>query len=671
MTSHANRAGWILVGGSIIAWAFLLFGYNDAYPWLAAVEVATSLVGLGIIVVALWHDDDAMPERLGMVGLFVTMAAFLTWSWVQIRVAPAYGTDEVAFDQYAAQLFVHGVNPYTHSMAPAFDLFHVSPNGHTFRMDGTSVTSLSYPALSFLVYVPFLWLGLSSQLAVAFNVVAWAVAIVVAYFFLPRDVRPLAIILGSLAIYTGFAVGGVTDTLYLPLLIVAVYQWDRFKEKSSLGKWLQPGLMALAMCIKQTPWFIVPFLIVGLAIEGYSPRHKVKGSLRLVSAYLSRLALVFLLVNAYSIIQSPTAWIQGVVTPFFDHLVPAGEGWVAISDFLGRGGGNLLLYTAFFAVVGLFAFVMFILSYPKSKGLAVFLPSVILFFASRSYSNYLVMLVLPALVAFCSVQPQLEGAPRVRDRLFATPMRRVVVLGSLALIPLLAIVVSTYAQPLSLRITSVTTTGQLATVIQVNAVVTNHTGHPITPVFASQSGGAITSPWQIVQGPTQLRARQQATYLLQAPNFFAQPSLSGGFQLVALTTSPEAMSVSTAFVPTRWHINLTPEAIETPVPIGHLVTLTAQILGPTDAPINLAGVPVYLGQISYTQSGLVFTHAVINNSAPGATPVEAPTNAHGVATFTVLNLTSSISPVYFEANLVNGASQYPYGYSNILTVRFQ
>ena len=76
------------------------------------------------------------------------------WSYTQIVAAPGYGTDEVAFDQYAAQLLLHGINPYVHSMARAFSLFHVSPNGYTFRLTGQPVTSLSYPALSFLVYVP-------------------------------------------------------------------------------------------------------------------------------------------------------------------------------------------------------------------------------------------------------------------------------------------------------------------------------------------------------------------------------------------------------------------------------------------------------------------------------------------------------------------------------------
>lgn len=669
-TRFEEASGWVLVGGTIVAWSFLLFGYNDAYPWLALVEVVTSVIGLGIIVTALWHQDEPVPSAVGYLGLVVALGAFLVWCWIQIRVAPAYGTDEAAFDQYAAQLFVHGVNPYTHSMQPAFDLFHVSPDGHTFRIDGTSVTSLSYPAFSFLVYVPFLLLGWSSQLAINVNVLAWALAVMVAYVLLPRAIRPLAIVIGSLAIYTGFAVGGVTDAIYMPLLIGAVYQWDRYADASRPMRWVTPTLMALAMSVKQTVWFVVPFILVGLFLESRGPESTGRQRLVVPLSYLARLLMVFVVINLYSIVQGPTAWIRGVFTPFFDHLVPAGEGWIAISNFLGQGGGNLLDYTVFVSAVGLASVVLYVITYPRSKPLAVFLPSLVLFFASRSYSNYLVMLILPSMVAFCSVH---SGAarPSVKRMILSHPRGRVALIAVVTLVPTVAIVTTLTPQPVALGISSVTTTGQLATVVAVNVNVTNRTGHTLTPVFASESGGAITAPWVILSGPNHLGAHAHATYTLQAPNFFAQPSLTGGFQMVALTTTPAALSVSRPFLPTTLHATLIPEAVERPVGIGHLVTLRAQVLNASNQPVNVADIPVFLGQVSYTQPGLVYTQAVINNSSPGATPVEASTNAQGVATFSVTNFTSSVNPVYFEANLVNQLSNYPYGYSNIVTIRFK
>ena len=80
---------------------------------------------------------------------------------------------------------------------------------------------------------------------------------------------------------------------------------------------------------------------------------------------------------------------------------------------------------------------------------------------------------------------------------------------------------------------------------------------------------------------------------------------------------------------------------------------------------------VYMGQIIYAQRGLLFGQAVINGGNVGQTPVLALTNSQGVATFTVVNQVKESDPVYFEANLENSNTFYPYGYSQIVPVRFQ
>ena len=52
------------------------------------------------------------------------------------------------------------------------------------------------------------------------------------------------------------------------------------------------------------------------------------------------------------------------------------------------------------------------------------------------------------------------------------------------------------------------------------------------------------------------------------------------------------------------------------------------------------------------------------------TPVVAYTDSNGAATFYVTSQLSSTDPVYFEANLVNNLTGYPYGYSEIVPIRF-
>ena len=104
-----------------------------------------------------------------------------------------------------------------------------------------------------------------------------------------------------------------------------------------------------------------------------------------------------------------------------------------------------------------------------------------------------------------------------------------------------------------------------------------------------------------------------------------------------------------------------------------MITVHAEIVNRLDQPVRAANVPVWLGQVIYGQSGTIPSEATINTGYGGQTPISARTNAQGVATFTV-TLRSPVvphTPVYFEANLVKSGSDYPYGYSPILAVRFR
>ncbi|PSR32795.1 MAG: hypothetical protein C7B44_15100 [Sulfobacillus thermosulfidooxidans] len=115
---------------------------------------------------------------------------------------------------------------------------------------------------------------------------------------------------------------------------------------------------------------------------------------------------------------------------------------------------------------------------------------------------------------------------------------------------------------------------------------------------------------------------------------------------------------------------MVPDAINHLIPYGHTVTITAQILNRLDQPVSAAGIPIYLGQIVYAQRGLEYGQALIDAGYPGETPMTALTNAQGQAIFTIRDVHPESNPIYFEANLVNNQDYYPYGYSQILPIRF-
>jgi uncharacterized membrane protein len=663
-SSWTGRALRTLAGAMAVTWSFRLSGYLTFSPWLAVVVAILGLAGLAAIIVA-WLPDPAIGDRWrrrsDWAVLFAVLAGLALWSYFQVYLAPDYGTDEIAFDQYAAQLALQGLNPYAHSMAAAFPLFHVSPNGYTFRLNGQPVTSLSYPALAFEAYLPLLSLGLKTQVATWVNIAAWAGGAVTLCAVLPRRLAPLAAIVASLDVYIGYAVGGVTDALFVPLLIGAAVRWDRFPALRGRAAWRGPVLLGLAMAVKQTPWLVAPFVLAGIVIEAKRTGTRASAA-RCGLRYTAIAFCAFAVPNLPYIAASPAAWLRGILTPFSTQVVPAGQGLVGISLSLPAGGGSLRAYSLAAAVVMVALLASYAAAYPALKPATFLLPSVVLFFGTRSFGSYLVML-LPAAIAAAATTGQVQLAGYWRRA-------RWVLAGAAAACGAAITAALAAASPLSMSIVSVSTTGQLATVEQLTLVVTNHTARTVRPDFTIEEGTVMTAFWRRVTGPPALGPFRSARYTIVAPNYFAMPSITGGFQVLGFSQQPDAVSRTSAYVASTWRVVLRPAAINASVPVGQRITVQAEIVNRLDQPIRIAHLPVYLGQVIYAQRGLQFSEARINGSPEGQTPVAASTDSNGVARFTISSPVAGRNPDYFEANLVRPGGGYPYGYSPILAVRF-
>jgi uncharacterized membrane protein len=660
----AARALRSLAGVFVVTWSFRLSGYLTFTPWLAIPVVLLGLTGL-LVIVAAWLPHSALDNRrqhqIGWAALVAVIVALALWSYLQVFIAPDYGTDEIAFDQYAAHLAMHGIDPYLRSMAPAFPLFHVSPNGYTFQLNGQPVTTLSYPALSFEAYLPLLALGVTTQAAVWTNVAAWVLGAAILYAVLPRNLAPLAAVVASADIYVGYAVGGVTDALFVPLLIGAAVSWDRFPSSRGPAAWRGPICLGLAMAVKQTPWFVAPFVVAGIVLEARRTNDR-----RQALCHGLRYAVIavtsFLLPNLPYLIGSPAAWLRGILAPLIAHAVPAGQGLVSLSLALMVGGGSLLAYNVAAVVVLGALIACYVATYPALKPAAFLLPSIALFFAARSFGSYLVMLIPAALAAAATTRRSPQGAPW-------RGWRWVAACGAVASAAAAGIAV-TAPSPLTMSIQSVETTGQLATVQQVTVNVANNTSASVRPAFTIEEGTSMTAFWQQRQGPAMLGPHQRASYTIVAPSYFAMPSIEDGFQVLAFLGSPASVSRTAAYLASTWRVVLQPDTIDHAVAVGQEIIVRAEIVNRLDEQMRVAGEPVYLGQVIYAQQGLRYSEAIINQALAGQTPVEALTDRAGVATFAIRSPVGGSDPVYFEANLVNPTWFYPYGYSPILAVRF-
>lgn len=667
-----ERAAWVIVGLLLVQWSIRMYGSSSTYPWVIVLVVVIGAWGLTTAAAALLPASRSRlaPWRgpWSWATVAVVLVSIAAWSILQVHGQPGYGTDEIAFDQYAAQLARHGIDPYLRSMAPSFPMFRVPPDAYTYTLSGTPVTHLSYPALAFELYLPFLALGWSTQLAIALNVAAWMVAVLVLFVLLPRSLRPVALVVGSLSTFVAYAVGGVTDVLYVPLLLGVAYRWNTFGTRRGPSRWIAPVLLGLAMAVKQTPWLLAPFVLAGVVLE-----VRDRGPARMArtgAAYAGVAAAAFLIPNVPYIVASPAAWWHGILTPFTSHSVPAGQGVVGLSVFLGVGGGSLDAYSALALTVLVASLVVFVATYPRLAPATFLLPSFALFFASRSFGSYLATF-FPAVLLAAATGRRSPGAPAPAAGPRVSRRTRWTVVGAAAA-TVTAVLVATLSQrpPLAVRVVGLRTTGQLATVGQLQVDVTNRSGRALRPAFTVDEGGSFTTFWPAVSGPARLLPGHGATYTLVAPNFFSQAPLGGGFQVAAFTTDPASVSTSASYQPATLHVGLTPDAVNEPVPVGTTVTIRAQLYDQFDRPVASADVPVYLGQVIYDQRGLILSEAAVNGRSPGQTPVEALTGPGGSATFRIVGTQATSDPVSFEANLVSATHYYPYGYSEIVPIRF-
>jgi len=538
-------------------WSWRLNAFTSL-GWTVPFLVLGNLWGLATVL-ASWLPDvnvggDGRAARAfqwGTAALTVTL--FIVWGVAVTEGITGYGTDAMAFNQHAAELARHGLNPYVHSMAAAYGLFHIAPSGYTYAFTGAPVTALSYPSLSFLVYVPWLALGWSHNLAPLLNVCAWGLTAALMFALSPRALRPIALLFSGFGIYAVFAIGGVTDVLFMPLLTLAAYRWDRF----GASRWTYAGplLLGLAMAMKQTVWPVLPFLLIALWLD-QSRRTRPADGLARAGRYLAAVLVAFALPNLPYFLASPHAWIDGVLTPLVHSMVPTGQGTISLSLFLHMGGGSMTAFTLATALMYALGLVTFTGTYPLLRSGFWLLPALAFLFASRSNFNYLAALIPAGYIAASTVAPAPlgrgafragvagESTGRAVGRWFRSP-RWAIASGGLGVAFLAAAVYSLSAPgPLGMRLTALQTAGRSDRIDRLALRVVNHSDGTVRPVFDVLRSGANTSFWTVAVGPSRLASGQAADYTLLAPNTDSEPSIRGTFTVIGFLASPRSFSLS-------------------------------------------------------------------------------------------------------------------------------
>ncbi|MDQ2952603.1 MAG: hypothetical protein M3R54_10110 [Chloroflexota bacterium] len=341
--------------------------------------------------------------------LFICVMAVISMAWLSSMPRQhsddwtPYHNDAIALNDCAARLVLDGKDPYatldifscygalgigadrtTPLRLGEFADITVYPNDEQLdrawalrQQSGGNVefvTRPSYPALSFLLLVPFVALGIDSNylylgcLLAAMALIVWRAS---------ATLRPFVLtgLLGASCL-AAFTVGGSADLLYaLPL--VAAWIW-----RHRLGGGVAFGI---ATAIKQIAWFVAPFYFIAvLATSGW----------RKAVAQAGVAVAIFAATNLPFVAWHPADWLAGVLTPVVEPMFARGAGII----FLGTNGGlPLLPVSAYFALEAIAMVACLFVAWRtrrSSPELGIALALIPLYFAYRSLFSYFFLIPL-------------------------------------------------------------------------------------------------------------------------------------------------------------------------------------------------------------------------------------------------------------------------------------
>lgn len=467
--------------------------------WIAlALSLACYVAGFVVAFCGLTNSPNA--SKAAIVAVYFAFASYAA-SELLFKVE-YYDSDAMLFNSYSAQLLLQGIDPYTQSLEPGYRIFGVPEGEVTPTVSGGAIYALSYPAMSFLIYVPFLWYGMSNLLWV--DVLAHLAILALLIRAAPVALKPLASLLLFIdPSYFNYTIGGVTDVLWIPFGMLAGMSWRRNTLLAAL--WL-----GIACSFKQTPWLILPFAFIYWSYRAFE-----KKAFRALALPCAIAAGVFLLVNLPFIIWHPKSWLAGVMTPLSGKLVMFGSGIVQLQT-----AGIVPLSASLLSRLSLFVVLICVCAYalfPRRLSFMPFIaPGIAFFFAPRSLQNYFMYwpIVLAAYV-FANWTADREDA--MRERFERRRFAAVAALGAVALIFGLASTVRT-PRTAAIRVEHAWISPVTDQVSRIAISVTNLTGELKRMRFGLfQEGDGVAYSFWAPKRQIQLAAGATGHFLINAP----------------------------------------------------------------------------------------------------------------------------------------------------------
>lgn len=527
-------------------------------PAVAVTGAALTGAALLLICGIAGARTAAHLERLDRWLLGTGFVTLIALACAHAAQQPYHSTGAAALIQGGAVALSHGHDPYGTNLG--WSLVAYAGQAPAQLSSGGPMDTLSSPSLPVLLTLPLVALGVHGAVVTVVAAACLCVVAAVMFALLPRPLRPLAVIVCvDIAILPLLASAGTSVVMMLAALSVCGLRWRMVGEA---GGRLGRGGLVRAMCLglatstDQIAWFVVPFLLVGTYL---SVRERFGGAAagRVVGRYALIAGAVFLALNAPFAVWGPHAWLTGLTAPLAQELVPSGRGLVGLATLARLGGGaldfygygTLLLYVALLAV--------FALRFDRLARCLFLFPLAALYTSDRPLSSdWLAMIGVVVVSALCSGGPpdgMVDGGEaRAMRRAAASTSgqpARGLWIGVLFLPALICFFVAmTTPGPLTLELVAGHDRRGGRSPSRLAVMVSNDSSRSLAPRFAIDSTGPTSRFWRLVSGPTRLRPRATARYVIAAPSRKSEPRPGATYILQAVTSAPRTISSSAAIV---------------------------------------------------------------------------------------------------------------------------
>ncbi|MEO8607156.1 MAG: tetratricopeptide repeat protein [Chloroflexota bacterium] len=522
-----------LIGGAVLCFyvATMLWESADVVrqTFSLVLVIVAYLVAFGLIIAA---SLRALPYRaIWIIPVVLTLAlvGFARNRDVnQIQNTSITTSDVYMISDYSAHLVRLGQNPYMTDLGDAYRVYRASSTLQTPTTDGNFIGKMVYPALAFLLFVPFQLLGIPTNLV--FALFYWLTMIVI-FIGAPRIVRP--VILLPLFIeprYIFYAIGGVSDTVWAFLICLMILSW---RNKKLSAVWF-----GLACAFKQQPWLLVPFLAIRLLRE--SPEDERTFRLLDVLEFFLIAGGVFALINLPYILWDFPSWLAGSVSPFFDRMITLGQGLSSLTTegvvFIPR-----TMYTIYMGLAYAVSIFIYWRHYHSLKSLIWLFPGLALWLGQRSLSSYWYFNLMPFILGLAHDTLPWATVSPLRFRSWRPTAA--VVGGAAAFILVTVIAYKAAGTPLTLAVQRpIQTDG--TTINHLTVQITNSSSQPINPRFSVQSWPNQPLFWDIQDGPDSLPAGGHAFYRISTTMPGEMLDMARGGQIIVTDAANDGLRAS-------------------------------------------------------------------------------------------------------------------------------